>query len=94
MKFKATPVSAFLAGNFSAITWPFLWPLFHDASPSASLWLVVGVLGLIAVPAHVFVLGLNRTPADRARGLDLPLLKRIGAWLVGGGLGALVLALK
>src|SRR5512142_2714192 len=90
MQLKPTPVTAALAGLFSALTWPLIWPLVRDPASSSTLWLVVAVLACIAVPAHAFVLGFNRTPAEGSK-LDTPLMKRIAAWLAGGAAGAALL---
>lgn len=82
MKPTATPLTAALAGAFSAVAWPRLWPLYADPSSSSSVWLVAGTLLLIALPAHAFVVGFERNPTTAASAIDMPLLKRIGAWLL------------
>lgn len=82
MKLIATPVTAAAAGVFSAVSWPLLWPLLDDTTSSSSVWLVVGTLLLIALPAHAFVVGFTRSEPARAGRLDTDLLKRIGAWLL------------
>ena len=82
MKLTATPVTAAAAGVFSAVSWPLLWPLLDDTTSSSSVWLVVGTLLLIALPAHAFVVGFTRSGPARAGQLDTDLLKRIGAWLL------------
>lgn len=92
MQLKPTPIAAALAGLFSALTWPLIWPLAHDPAASSTLWLVLAVLACIAVPAHALVLGFNRAPAAGSQ-LDLPLMKRIAAWLLGGAAGAALLYL-
>ena len=51
MKTHPTPITAALAGMFSAACWPWLWPLFKDPSSASTAWLVVGTLLCIAVPA-------------------------------------------
>ncbi len=81
VKITPTPVTAALAGLFSAFAWPWLWASYGGAS-GGTVELVVGTLLLIGLPAHLFVVGLK--PADRApgsRSIDRPLLLRIAAWL-------------
>lgn len=81
MKITPTPVTAALAGLFSAMAWPWLWST-HGGASGSTVELVVGTLLLIGLPAHVFVVGLK--PANQApgsRSIDKPLLLRIGAWL-------------
>lgn len=57
MRITATPLTAALAGLFSALVWPRLWPLFGDSGSSGSIGLVVATLVVIALPAHAFVVG-------------------------------------
>ena len=92
MSITPTPVTAALAGVFSGLTWPVIWP--HVAGPeaSATLWLVLATIVLVALPAHAFVLGFQRGTTAAARGLDVALLARIGAWLAGGVVTALLAA--
>lgn len=56
---------------------PPLWPRLAGET----MWLVPAFLLLVALPAHAFVVGLGRRPAGSSAGVDVPLLKRIGAWL-------------
>ena len=93
MKSTPTVFTAAIAGAFSAGSWPFLWPLFNDPSASGGAWLVVGMLLLIAVPAHAFVVGVGRGPVQAGRAIDVALLKRIGAWLLAATVTAGALAL-
>ncbi|HUX89703.1 MAG TPA: hypothetical protein VMV48_03335 [Gallionellaceae bacterium] len=93
MKFSATPVTAALAGVFSAATWPMLWPLFEDTSSTSSILLMLGTIAFIALPAHVFVVGLKRRQPPGAQTLDTALLKRIGVWLLAAAITAAVIAL-
>lgn len=76
-----SPVTAALAGIFSAIVWPLLWSRFGGSSSGGTVEVVVITLLVIALPAHAFVIGFHRTQAAAARTLDTALLKRIGAWL-------------
>ncbi|MBK8766281.1 MAG: hypothetical protein IPM01_17365 [Burkholderiaceae bacterium] len=85
MRIAATPLTAALAGLFSALVWPRLWPLFGDSGSSGSIGLVVATLVVIALPAHAFVVGFGRRQAGQAGTLDTALLKRIGAWLAAAG---------
>ena len=81
MKITPTPVTAALAGLFSALVLPFVWSRFGQSDSSASMALIVAFLLAVALPAHAFVLGFGRSQAPDARTLDTALLKRIGAWL-------------
>ncbi|MBP8308925.1 MAG: hypothetical protein KAY46_16745 [Burkholderiaceae bacterium] len=85
MRIAATPLTAALAGIFSAVVWPRLWPMFTDSGSSDSVGLVVATLLVIALPAHAFVVGFGRRQAGTGRTLDTALLKRIGAWLAAAG---------
>jgi hypothetical protein len=76
-----TPVTAALAGIFSAIVWPLLWARFGSAASSGTVEVVVITLLVIALPAHAFVVGFGRSQAA-GRAVDTALLKRIGAWLL------------
>jgi hypothetical protein len=87
-----TPVTAALAGMFSGLTWPFLWPFFGGTGASATLALVVATIVLVALPAHAFVLGFNRSRTVGPGALDVALLVRVGAWLAGAVITALVVA--
>ena len=85
MRITATPLTAALAGIFSAIVWPRLWPMFGDSGSSGSVGLVVATLLVIALPAHAFVVGFGRRQAGAGRTLDTALLKRVAAWLAAAG---------
>ncbi|MFM9917761.1 MAG: hypothetical protein ACKVOX_18320 [Rhizobacter sp.] len=92
IKVTATPVSAALAGAFSAAAWPLLWPLFSDTSSSSSVWLVVGMLALIALPAHAFVVGFKQGQTTGPRAIDTTLLRRVGAWLLAAAVTTVVIS--
>ena len=92
MNVAPTPVTAALAGVFSGLTWPVVWTLVPAAQASATVWLVLATIVLVALPAHAFVLGFQRNPAADSRMLDTALLTRIGAWLAGAVLAALSVA--
>ena len=81
MNIIPTPITAALAGLFSAFVLPFLWAHFGGSGSADSIGLVVAFLLVVALPAHAFVLGFGRQVSD-ARTLDTALLKRVGAWLV------------
>jgi hypothetical protein len=78
----ATPVTAVLAGVFSALTWSVLSPLLTDPRPSSTAWLVGGVLLLVAVPAHLFVIGVGEGKSFGERTLEPAFQKRLVCWLV------------
>jgi hypothetical protein len=92
MRIAPTPISAALAGIFSGLTWPLIWPVVSGSDASATLWLVLATIVLVALPAHAFVLGFERRATTGARTLDVALLTRIASWLAGGVLTALVVA--
>ena len=85
-----TRVSAALAGTFSGLSWPLIWPFVSGSDPSATLWLVLATIVLVALPAHAFVIGFQRSQAAGARAVDVALLARIGSWLAAGVLTALL----
>ena len=93
MTVHPTNLTAALAGTFSALAWPWLWPFFNDPAPSSTLWLVGGSLLFIAFPAHALVVGLGRNPVPGGQGIDGALLKRIAAWLAAAGTTAVVMAI-
>ena len=84
-----TPITAALAGLFSALTWPLLWKHFGHAGSAGSVELIAGTLLLVALPAHALVLGFGHH-ANTTKGLDTALLKRICAWLAAAGLTVIV----
>lgn len=92
MKLTPTVPTAAMAGAFSAASWPFLWP-FQDPGASSGVGLVAGMLLLVALPAHAFVVGFDRTAISAGQAIDRPLLQRIGAWLLTAALTAGAMAL-
>jgi hypothetical protein len=95
VKFTPSPITAALAGLFSAIAWPLLWARFGGAQSAGTVEVVVITLLAIALPAHAFVVGFGPAPVTQARSLDTALLKRIAAWLAAAGAAAaLQLALR
>ena len=78
MGIKATPLSSAIAGVFSGVVMPLLWPRLGDDT----LYWIAAFLLVIALPAHAFVVGFD--PAREAGGDGTPdpaLLKRVAAWL-------------
>ena len=94
MSIAPTPLTAALAGVFSGLTWPWIWPLVRGTDVSATLWLVLATIVLVALPAHAFVLGMRRSEATSTRTVDVALLTRIGSWLAGGVVSALLVAMS
>ena len=92
MSVTPTRVTAALAGIFSGLAWPMIWPLVTGTEASATLWLVLATIVLVALPAHAFVLGFQRSETPGSRGVDVALLARIGAWLAAGVATALLVA--
>ena len=90
MSITPNRVSAALAGVFSGLTWPLIWPYVTGPQASATLWLVLATIVLVALPAHAFVLGFQRSQIPGARTVDVALLARIALWLAGGVTAALV----
>ncbi len=85
-----TPVTAALAGVFSAVTWPLLWSRFGGAQSGGTIEVVVITLLFIALPAHAFVVGFRPVQTAGAGALDTALIKRIGAWLAAAGITVLI----
>jgi len=81
MSFTPTPVTAALAGVFSAIAWPLLWSRFGSAASAGSVELILATLLVIALPAHACVVGFGRSGGFAAGTFDRALLQRVGAWL-------------
>lgn len=83
MTITPTPITAALAGVFSALAWPWLWQAYGGSASGGGIELVLGTLLLIGLPAHLFVVGLR--PAEQSpggRSVDKPLLLRIAVWLL------------
>ena len=79
MNISPTPITAALAGTFAGLVMPELWTRFAGNS----VVLLGAFMLLIALPAHAFVVGFNSSRrADGAKSVDVPMLKRVGAWLV------------
>lgn len=81
MSLRPSLVTAAVAGVLAAVAWPWVWARFGGLATEGGVELIVATLLVIALPAHVFVVGLTRDTPVPARSLDTALLKRIGAWL-------------
>lgn len=92
MAIRPTPLTAGLAGAFSGLTWPLLWPHLSGPQAASTVWLVLATVVLIALPAHAFVLGFRRAQASDARAVDTGLLARIGTWFAAAALAAVLVA--
>jgi hypothetical protein len=80
-----TPLTAALAGVFSALAWPLLWSRFGGEQSPGTFEVVIITLLVIALPAHAFVVGFGPRQATGAGKLDTAVLKRVGAWLAAAG---------
>ena len=87
-----TPVTAALCGIFSGIAWPLLRPVFTGSESSSGLWLVLGTVVLVALPAHAFVVGFKRRQVVGAAAFDSALLVRIGFWLLSAAISAVLVS--
>lgn len=85
LKISPTPLTAALAGVFSALAWPLLWSRFGGGQSPGTFEVVIITLLVIALPAHAFVVGFGPRQAAGAGKLDTDLLKRVGAWLAAAG---------
>lgn len=90
MNLVPTPITAALAGAFSAVALPAATRWLGTGSDVGIELLLVFVV-VVAVPAHLFVLGLRRPQtAAQAGAVDKPLLVRVGAWLAAAAVGSVV----
>ena len=87
---RPTPITAAVAGVFSALAWPVLWTRYGHAASTGGIELIVGTLLLVALPAHAFVVGFKGSEGSDPRKVDTALLKRIGAWLAASATTALI----
>ena len=84
MAIRPTPWTAAAAGIVAALAWPFLANRFGGGGGSGGWGAELIVLSLIAIalPAHLFVLGMQRPERpSSSRSLDQALMLRIGAWV-------------
>lgn len=82
MNITPTPVTAALAGVFSALVLPLLRTWF-GGDTGLSLPFLFALILTVAAPAHALVIGFRNglTESPSPRTLDTALLKRIGAWI-------------
>jgi hypothetical protein len=85
MSLAPTLVTAALAGVFSGVMWPLIWPL-------SSLWLMLGTVVLVVLPAHAFVVGFRRQQGVRPGAIDAALLRRLAAWIACAAIASLVVS--
>jgi hypothetical protein len=90
LKIVPTPLTAALTGIVAAIAWPILWSKFGGPGSDGSIELIVGTLLVVALPAHAFVVGFERSQTNASRTFDTALLKRIGAWLAAASVTAVL----
>src|SRR5690349_772245 len=76
---RPTPVTAALAGVFSALAWPVLWTRYGATAASGGIEMILGTLLLVALPAHAFVVGFARSQPVDARKVDPALVRRVGS---------------
>ena len=81
MSLEPTPVTAALAGMFSGLAWPLIWPFFQAESSLGGVGLVFATVVLVAFPAHALVLGFRRGPIASGAVIEPALLVRVGVWL-------------
>ena len=86
---RPSPLTAALAGIFSALAWPVLWSKYGQAAATGGIELIIGTLLLVALPAHAFVVGFTRSQPADARKVDTALVQRIGSWLAASVVTAL-----
>lgn len=86
MKLAPTPITAALAGIFSSLLMPWLWA----RMAGDSIYQVLAFVLVVALPAHAFVVGFGRSAVADARTVDMALLKRVAAWLVGAAVALVV----
>jgi hypothetical protein len=90
LKIVPTPLTAAVTGIVAGIAWPILWSKFGGPGSDGIIELIVGTLLVVALPAHAFVVGFERSQTNASRTLDTALLKRIGAWLAAASITAVL----
>jgi hypothetical protein len=88
MKITPTPITAALAGIFSAL----VWPLVNPPGSAFTVELMLATLLVIALPAHAFVVGFGQQQALGMPKLDTALLVRVAAWLASAAATAIAAA--
>lgn len=94
MNLTPTPLTAALSGMFAGLTWPLIWPLVQGEGAADSLWLMLATVVLVALPAHVFVLGFKRKQVVGAGVMDSALLIRVGTWLACAACSAVLVSFR
>ncbi len=92
MKISPTPLTAALAGIFSAALWPVLWSLVGRGQDPGTIEVMLLTMLVIILPAHAFVMGFGYRSAGPSRSFDPALLKRVGVWLGAAAATALISA--
>ena len=92
MSLTPTPVTAAIAGLFSGLTWPLIWPFFQSTASVDSVWLMLATVVLVALPAHAFVLGFKKRRLVSGEVLESALLVRVAVWLACAASAALLVS--
>jgi len=79
MQIRPTPVTAAVAGVFSALVMTVLWPRLGEDTLN---WILSFAL-VIALPLHVAVVGFGRARPPGS-GADPALSQRVAVWLLAG----------
>lgn len=91
MNLSPTPLTAALAGLFSALALPAATRWLGQGSGEGMLFVVV-FLVVVVLPAHAFVLGLQPAGGAPSRSVDRPLVMRTVSW-IGAALAGTVVPL-
>ena len=86
---RPTPITAALAGVFSALAWPLLWSKYGHAAAAGGVEMIIGTLLLVALPAHACVVGFKASQGTDPRAVDMALVKRVASWLAAGAVTVL-----
>lgn len=89
MNFSPTPLTAALAGLFSALALPAATRWLGQGSGEGMLFVVV-FLVVVVLPAHAFVLGLQPAEGAPSRSVDRPLVMRTVSWVAAAVAGTVV----
>ncbi len=85
MLIKPSPITAGLAGAFSASALP-LVRAWLGAESGLSISFGIALLLVVALPAHALVIGFSRAADADTKVQDKALLVRIGTWLAAAAL--------
>ncbi len=83
-------MTAALAGIVAGLALPLLWSRFGGPASDGGVGFVVGLLLLVALPAHAFVVGFGRDRSADSRQLDTALMKRGGAWIAAAAVASVL----